>query len=228
MLDAVTGTGRESVRALLDASAVIVLGASSYGFAFGFWRSPLQGVYSAAKMPVLFLSAAATSAVINWMLAQLMGARLTLGQVCAAMLVGMGIVAAIMGSLSPVALFVVLHAPAPDPAALGRDAADPIAIRAMEPFWDLLLMHVLVIGAAGVAGNLRLYELLTAVLGNGRLAGRILAVWICISGFVGCELSWLLSPFLCKPNYPTHFITRTYFDGNFYEQVWRALVNIIA
>ena len=226
LAQAVARTG-ESRRVVAGACATIVAGATAYGFAFGFWRCPMQGVYSAIKMPVLFFSAAAASALINTMLAQLMGARLAFKQVCSAMLVGMAIAAAIMGSLSPVMLFMVAQMPGPDPAAMGRTASDPEVMESMEMFWRILLMHVGVIGAAGVIGNLRLYELLKQLTGKPSLSVRILVVWICISGFVGCELSWLLSPFLCKPNYEAHFITRTYFQGNFYEQVWRALMTLL-
>ena len=49
--------------------------------------------------------------------------------------------------------------------------------------------------------------------------------WLLVSGFAGCELSWLFSPFICKPNFPPHLITRTYWEGNFYEQLYRAVVS---
>jgi len=223
---AVTENG-ETRRLVAGACATIVVGSAAYGFAFGFWRCPMQGVYSAVKMPVLFFLTAGASGLINTMLAQLLGARLTLKQVCTAMLVGMGIATAIMGSLSPVALFIIAQMPGPDPAAVGRSWGDPVVMESMAMFWRILLMHVSLIGAACVIGNLRLYQLLKRLTGDARLSVRVLATWLCISGFVGCELSWLLSPFLCKPNFPAHFITRTYFQGNFYEQIWRALWRLL-
>ena len=226
LAQALVGEG-ESGRVRAGACAMIIIGGAAYGFTFGLWRSPMQGLYSAVKMPALFFSVTAASALINTMLAQLMGARLRFRYVCSAMLVGMAIAAAIMGSLSPVVLFVILQMPAPDPAALGRSATDPVVMESMELFWRILLIHVGVIGAAGAIGNVQLYELLRRLTGNARLSVRVLAVWIVISGFVGCELSWLLSPFLCKPNYEAHFITRAYFEGNFYEQVWRALLSLL-
>ena len=208
---------------MTGACLAVVTGAAAYGFAFGVWRSPLQGVFSAVKMPALFFAIVLASALINAMLAQLAGARLSLRQVCLLMLLGMATTAALMGALSPVALFFVFQAPPPDPAALGLPASHPVVVRSMRTFWALLLFHIAVIGASGLIGNIRLYRLLRGITGQPGLAARVLAIWIAASGFVGCELSWLFSPFLCKPNYPAHLITRTYFDGNFYEHVYRAI-----
>ena len=162
------------------------------------------------------------------MLAQLAGARLPLRQVCLLMLLGLATTAAVMGALSPVALFLVLQAPPPDPAALGLPGWHPVVVRSMRAFWSLLLGHIAVIGVSGLIGNIRLYRLLRSITGRSALAARVLAMWIAASGFVGCELSWLFSPFLCKPNYPAHLIARTYFEGNFYEHVYRAITSLCA
>lgn len=50
--------------------------------------------------------------------------------------------------------------------------------------------------------------------------------WISVAGFVGCEISWLLSPFLCKPTQQPHIIPKEYFQENFYERVWRAITDL--
>jgi len=41
-----------------------------------------------------------------------------------------------------------------------------------------------------------------------------------VMGFVGCQLSWLLSPFLGDPVSPPHWVARLYWQYNFYEYVW--------
>ena len=54
-------------------------------------------------------------------------------------------------------------------------------------------------------------------------AARLLVVWLLIVGFVGCQLSWLFSPFLCHPSFEPHIVARFYFKYNFYEYVWMSL-----
>jgi len=55
------------------------------------------------------------------------------------------------------------------------------------------------------------------------MASRLMIVWIFVMGLAGCELSWLLSPFLCKPTQEPHIVPREYFQQNFYERVWYAI-----
>jgi hypothetical protein len=214
---------REQRLVLRVALQGILLGTLSYGAVMGLWRSPLQAAFSAVKMPLLFFSVVLASGVLNTMLAQLRGAGFSLREVCLYMLVGMGITAAILAALSPVALYFVLQVP---PCRQGLDSLPAPASAlapAMHVFRRLLLLHVACIGLAGLLGNLRLYQLLRLRLPDRAMARQILAIWILVSGFVGCELSWLFSPFLCKPNFPAHVFARSYFEGNFYEHVYHAV-----
>ena len=219
--------GRDGMRAAIAGACLTTLaGSAVYGFAFGLWRAPLQGFYSAVKLPGVLFGVVLASALVNTILAQLMGARLSFKQVCLAMLFCMAVAAALLGAVSPVVLFLALNIPGPDPAALNLPADHPVVIHSMRVFWPLLLSHVAIIGVCGVAGYVRLYRLLTRLIGAPRLALRVLLVWLAVSGFVGCEISWLFSPFLCKPNFEPHFITRTYHEGNFYEQMRRGIQSL--
>ena len=214
-------------RVACAASLVVAGGTLAYGFVFGLWRSPLQGLYAAVKLPALFATVIAASGLLNTMLAQVLGARLALRQVCLLMLLGMAVASAILGALSPVVLFFVLQVPPPDPRALGLPTEHPDVAASMRVFWLLLLPHVAVIGFAGLVGNIRLYRLLREAVPSRPLALRVMAAWIIVTGFVGCELSWLFSPFLCKPTFPPHFFARTYFEGNFYEHIYHALRELL-
>lgn len=222
LLEAFGDRGRE--RALLGVAAIYTaVGAAAYGWVFGLWRSMEQAVYSAIKMPALFFAVVLASGVLNTMLAQVLGAAMPLRRVCLLILLGMAASALVMGSMAPVAAFWVLQVPPPDPAAVGLPATHATVVRSMHVFRQLLLVHVAVIGFAGIVGNVRLLRLLRHALPTRALADRILCVWLAVTGFVGCELAWLLSPFLCKPNYPPHLVARMYHQGNFYEQVYHAL-----
>jgi hypothetical protein len=205
------------------ACATIAIGAAAYGFAFGAWRSALQGVYSAVKMPLLFFATVLATASINTMIAQLLGAGLSMRAVCRAFVLSMAIAAAILGALSPVALFFALQMPPPDPAFVGLSPAAAAGTPCMRAYWALLLGHVTVIGAAGLVGNVRLYHYLRFLTGTRRAAVRLVAIWTITTGFVGCQLSWAFSPFLCKPTQLPHVVAQEYFQENFYERVWRAM-----
>ena len=52
---------------------VIVVGAGLYGAAVGWWRDPLQALYTATKFPLIILLTAAGNAMLNAMLAPLLG-----------------------------------------------------------------------------------------------------------------------------------------------------------
>ena len=107
----------------------ILAGALLYGFAFGLWRAPLQALYSAVKMPVLFFATVVASALLNTMLAQLLGAGLSFRQVCTAMLFGLAVCAAILGALVPVVVLFLLQLPAPDPGLAGLPFDHPAAAK---------------------------------------------------------------------------------------------------
>ncbi len=188
----------------------IAAGTIPYGAVFGIWRSARQACYSLLKMPLLIVAVVIVSTLINYMLARVMGADLSMKKVLVAMLVAFAITSMLLGGLSPVALFVVTQVP------------DHTAPSAMIVYRTLLTLHAGVIGACGIVGNVRLYKLLGLLTGSRALAGRVLAAWILVSGFAGCQLSWLMSPYLARPDMPVPFFNPNAFSSNFYEYLWRA------
>jgi hypothetical protein len=204
---------------MASAAAVLLLGAAAYGYVFGLWRHPVQAIYSALKMPVLLFSVIGVTTLVNAMLAQTLGARLTLRQVFLSQLLAMAIAAAILGALSPVAALLILQTPRPASAAPVL-SADPACGTLTRAYGNVLLSHVALIGACGTAGLLRLARLMYALTGSRAQTWRLMIAWFAVCGFVGCELAWLFSPFLCKPSQPPHVIAREYFEQNFYERVW--------
>lgn len=214
---------RHTKAMMVTALAGILIGTLAYGAVFGFWRAPLQAVFSSLKLPLLFLLVVATSGVINTMLAQVMGSPLAFRTVILLMLVGMAMTALLMGALSPVVWFFIVQAPPPDPSIVGMDKDCLEAATSMGTYRAILLSHVAVIGVCGIAGNARLLRMIRSLVGSEAMAWRLLMAWILVSGFVGCELSWLLSPFLCNPVTLPHVVNTQYFESNFYEYVYHAL-----
>lgn len=191
-------------RIALTCIGITMAGAALYGLAFGLWRSPLQAFYSAIKMPLLFLSTVAVSGTANVMLTQVLGAELSFQQVILCIAIGMAMGVALLGALSPVALFFALQCPT-------TSSAYP---------W-MLLGHTAAIGTCGTVGIVRLHALLKALTAAPI---RILTAWFLVSGFAGCQLSWILSPFLAMPDRPEPFFNPAAFSGNFYEYLWHTLL----
>ena len=196
------------------AAAVTVIGAAAYGFAFGLWRAPEQALYSALKLPLLMLAVVAASALINGVLALLLRSGIGVRQGSVAILLSFSLAALMLAALSPVAVFFVLSVPGPEAA-----AARPAEVYRTAEL--VLFFHIAVIGACGVAGNARLYRLLTRLAPTRAIALRVLVSWILVDGVVGSQLSWILRPFLCKPHLPPELSRDRALEGNFFEELWR-------
>jgi hypothetical protein len=89
-----------------------------------------------------------------------------------------------------------------------------------------LIAHVLVIAGAGVTGNVRLLALIRHVSGSGPVAARVLAAWLAVNMFLGCQISWNMRPFIGSPGLPVEFLREDAFRGNFYESTWAALTRL--
>ncbi len=191
--------------------AAIVVGAGAYGAAMGWWRDPRQALYVAIKFPLIILLTTVGNALINGMLAPLMGLNIPFRQSFSAILMSCTITAAIMGAFSPVIAFMIWNAPP-----MSTDAA-------AKPIYNLIMLaHVLTIAVAGTAGNLRLLQLLTK-LGGRETAIRVQCAWLAGNLFLGSQLSWILRPFIGSPNLPVQFYREGALHGNFFEAVWGAL-----
>lgn len=86
---------------------VIVLGSGLFGATMGLWRDPLQAGYAAIKFPLIILLTVLGNALINGMLAPLLGLDLRFRQSLFAVLSSFTIAAAILGAFSPVILYFV-------------------------------------------------------------------------------------------------------------------------
>lgn len=191
---------------------VIVAGSGAYGAAMGWWRDPQQAVFTALKFPLIILLTALGNALINGMLAPLLGLNIPFRQSFSAILMSFAITAAILGAFSPLVAFMVWNAP-------------PMAAGGMGPltYNFILLAHVLVIALAGTTGNARLLQLLSKAAGSRAVAWRVLCAWLAANFFLGSQLSWILRPFIGSPRLPVEFLRHDAFHGNFYETTLRTL-----
>src|SRR6476660_8908140 len=67
--------------------STIFVGSGLYGAAMGSWRDPLQAVYVAVKFPLIVFLTAAGNALLNAMLAPLLGLNISLRQSFMAVLI---------------------------------------------------------------------------------------------------------------------------------------------
>lgn len=195
--------------------ATIVLGCGLYGAVAGWWQAPRQALYAAIKFPLVILLTLLGNAILNGMLAQVLGLGLTFRQTSLAILMSFVIVALILGALAPIALFVLYNCPS---------CSSPAA----ETGYNLLLMiHILVIAHAGVAANVRLFRLLKRLSSSTTLACRILLAWLAGNLFLGTQLSWILSPFVGLPHVPVVFLQDHPFEKNFFEHAFEHAIKLL-
>jgi hypothetical protein len=208
-------SGSPEARRLPLHVGVIVLGAGLYGAAMGWWRDPQQALFTAAKFPLIILLTTAGNALINAMLAPLLGLNIPFRQSFSAILMSFTIAAAILGAFSPVLAFMIWNAP-------------PISPQTIQgaTYNCIKLANVGVIAFAGVTGNVRLFQLLARLGGSRAVAFRVLVAWLAINLFLGGQLSWILRPFIGAPNLPVEFFRAEALHGNFYENVWQSLQQI--
>ncbi len=202
-------------RSMFGCVFVIIVGAGLYGFTIGIWRAPLQSLYTALKFPLLILLTCAGNGLVNGMLAQVLGSGLSFKQTTLAILMSFAIAAVILGSFSPVTLFIWYNAPP-----LG-------SVNATAGYSLTLLTHVFLIAFAGVMANRRLLELLKSVSGGqGRTARAVFLSWLVGNLFLGAQLAWNLRPFIGHPTMAVQFFRDDPLRGNFYEAVWAAFRNL--
>jgi hypothetical protein len=195
---------------------VIILGAGSYGAAMGWWRSPQQALFTAIKFPLIILLTTLGNALINGMLAPLLGLNLPFRQSLGAILMSFTITAAILGAFSPLLAFWIWSTPGMSPSTVAGAGYSLIK-----------LMQVAVIALAGTTGSLRLLQALASLGGNRAAAQRVLAAWLAANLLLGSQLSWLLRPFIGSPALPVEFLRATAFHGNFYENIFRSAQQLL-
>ena len=195
--------------------AVIVIGSGLYGATIGLWRSPLQALYTGVKLPLLMLITTAANGLLNGMLAQLMGAGIGFRQSARAVTTSFALLSLILASLSPVTLFLWFNTP---PLTAGG---------AVLSHNFTLLSHVFVIAFAGVTSNVRLLWLLDDMTGNRAIARRILAAWLAGNMFLGCQVSWIMRPFIGSPGLTVEFFRTDALQGTFYESTYTAFTNLL-
>jgi len=187
----------------------ILLSSAAYGAVLAGWRSPLLSLYVAFKFPLFLVGTTSLVMLLNWMCATSAGSGLTFRQVVVITYTAMGVTCWVLLSLLPVtAFFAFMVAPSNGP---------PVELRLAHNC--LLLTHIALIAMAGGAGNAALRQGLAKAVRPGCSARLIYWSWIASFALVGCQLSWMLRPFVGSPFYPVAFLRPDALQRNFFEFV---------
>jgi hypothetical protein len=195
---------------------IICIGTGLFGAAVGWWRDPQQALFAGIKLPLILLLTAGGNALLNSMLAPLLGLHVRFRQSFLAILTSFALAATILGTFSSLVAFIIWNAP---PLTVGGHHNSTIHAA-------ILLLLVTAVAFAGVAANLRLFQLLRSLAGDGAVAWRVLLAWLAGNLFLGSQLSWILRPFIGSPGLPVEFLRHDAFRGNFYEAVFRSSVHL--
>jgi hypothetical protein len=205
-------TGKEpAARTLFYCLATITIGCGWYGFAIGYWRSPLQGFYSGVKLPLLILLTCLANSLLNSILAMVLGSRLDFRQTSLSILLSFSIFSLLAGAISPVALFLTLNIPGPVPD--GNTAGHSL----------IMVVHTFFIAYAGILANVRLYQLLQWHAPTPAIARQTLFSWLAGNLFLGAQLAFILRPFFGNPRMPVQFLREHPMAGNFYITLWDSI-----
>ena len=186
--------------------------AGIYGAVMGWWRSPLQALFTGIKLPLVILLTTLGNALLNAMLAPLLGLNLTGRQCLTVILMTFAITAVMLASLAPVTAFVVWNTPP-------LSAATTLT----SPEYGLMQLTLFAfIAGAGVIGNVSLAPLLRDWSGSAAVARRVLCAWLAMNLLLGSQICWVLRPFIWDPARPVEFLGPEYLRGSFYETVFEA------
>jgi len=195
---------------------VIAVGAGCYGAAMGWWRDPWQALYVAIKLPLIMLLVTVGNALLNAMLAPLLGLNISFRQSLLAVLMSFAITSAILGAFSPLLAFTVWNAPPMTP-----------DVKSTATYAFIKLSHVVVIAFAGISGNVRLFQLLAQLARSKAVAGRVLFAWLAVNLLLGSQLTWIARPFIGTPHLPVQFFRDTAFQSNFFEDVFKTAQRLL-
>ena len=197
-------------------AAFVIFSCAIYGAVMAGMRSPTLAIYVAAKLPLLFVGSAAIVAMFNWMVATTLGSGLSLRDTIALTFASMTVACWILLALAPVAAFFIFT--------IMQRVGEASAKDVESAYRLVLLTHVAALALAGVAGNAVLFKGLRAVVRQNRSAAALFAAWIALFAIVGCQLSWILRPFVGNPFLEVAFLRADALKGNFFEFVFGHLI----
>jgi len=195
----------EKMRAMLIASVAFF---ALYGAVMGSSHSLLQGLSSALKLPMVFLSTLLVCAPTLYFFNLNFGSNQSLSQNVALMLTTITVTSVLLLSFAPVVTFFLLTT-------------------SQYQFFKLLNVGVFTI--SGIVGVTFLSQGMRIVSYGGsegvRTRRRVVWLWILLYAFVGSQMAWTLRPFVGAPGLPFELFRQL--GGNFYANIFASIGEIL-
>jgi hypothetical protein len=180
-----------------------------YGGVAGAYSGPFQAAAAAIKLPFLFLTTFAVCFPAFYVVQVLVGSRLRLLQVVVLVTSALALTTVVLAAFIPVPAFFLITG---------------------ANYYFQHLLHIAVVGAAGIFGMYALHDGLTTICERRavypRKAITIMRLWVVLFAFVGIQMAWNLRPFLGDRNQSFRVIGD--YQGNFYEAVIYAMKQLVA
>jgi len=193
---------------------IVVLSTAAYGAVLAAWRSPLMAAFVAVKLPVVFVATTLVVSAFCWAAGLLCRAELRYREVLGAVFSAMAVAGSILLALSPVVLYFVFSG--------APDAGTREEMRFAHA--TMMLVHILVLACAGATGNLVLCRALRRRVPPACRLAPMVALWIASFAVVGCQLGWIMRPFVGSPNIAVEFLRADALDSNFLESLFRQII----
>ena len=195
-------------RTIVQLFLISVVFFAVYGFVMGIYNSPLQAVSSMIKVPVLFYLSLLISYPALFVFNILLGSKLSLGQSLAMVFAAYALIACVLASFAPIALFFVL-------------------IGSSYPF--LRLLHVAIFGIAALSGMAILNQGFVLACENRAIYPhqgiKVFHIWVIIFAFVGTQLAWNLRPYVGDKGRPFQILRKQ--ESNFYAHIFHTVGEFI-
>lgn len=192
----------------------LAAGGATYGATLGLWNSAQLALFTAIKLPLLWV----VTALVAGFASSLFAARLGfLGDARAmphALCSGFAWVGIVLASVAPPIALFGLTLPA-------RGAPGERRVHAF-----LALMHVAAIAIAGQVAVRGQRRWLAPFCAEESAARRIVWTWMALHLIVGAQVAWILRPWFGTPGLPVEFLREDAFDGSFYESLWRVFARL--
>ncbi len=192
---------------------LIIIGCGSYGLSMGLWQGWQMSTYARIKFPMVVIATLGINALLNAMLAMVLGSGISIRQSLQFLFTAFAICALILGALSPITIGMALQGPA----VIGEEA---------KSFHSAtLLTHVFMISYAGIVSHTMLFGALKKYSLSRSTAIKTFIAWLVGNLFVGAQVGWISRPFFGSPGSPVEFLREDKFASSFYEAVYRSFIN---
>jgi hypothetical protein len=178
-----------------------------YGLIIGCSSGILQGLFSAIKLPALYLLTLIICFPTLYFFNIMFGSKQTFEQYLTLLMTAMAEISVLLLGFAPVTLFFMLST---------------------QDYQFFILLNVAILGLTGILGIKFFYEgmiYMTEKDEEGRkLRLNILRFWLILYGLVGTQLSWTLRPFFGAPGQPFQLFREQ--ESNFYLNIIQSISSL--